>query len=211
VPTVADGADRLGLRICGVGLSPPTPSSVEPIGMPMRPRANGKAIPVGEEADAAGGPDVPLVMLAHVPEAVPALPPPSNSVDDADAPGVDSPVPVELPVVGLAPDRFPAVELMPAQVAVLSAVGPSGETPDVIGLTPGELSSVAPRGIPVPGIAGAGPMPSGEVIPSGDGADGTAPICAEAEALPMRTMAIVAANRRIIAGPSLACLRSQAR
>ena len=54
VPSGADGVDKFGFRICGIGLSPPTPSSVEPIGMPMRPDADGEAIPVGDEADAAG-------------------------------------------------------------------------------------------------------------------------------------------------------------
>jgi hypothetical protein len=48
---VEDGADRVG--ICGTGLSPPTPSSVEPMGMPTRPTLDEVAI-VGDEADAAG-------------------------------------------------------------------------------------------------------------------------------------------------------------
>ncbi|MGA7490038.1 MAG: hypothetical protein WBW74_24205 [Xanthobacteraceae bacterium] len=178
---IMDGADGLGVTICGIGLNPPTPSSVEPIGMPTRPTDADEAIPVGDEAEAAGCPGVVPVMLAHVPEVVPTLPPPSNSVDEADAPGVDIPVPDELPVMELVPDRFPAIELMPLQVVVLSAAGPSGDTPEVMALTPGEFSSVAPRGIPVPGTAGAGPMPSGDVMPSGEGADDTAPTCAQAE------------------------------
>jgi hypothetical protein len=170
VPSIDVGADGLVVGISGMGLSPPTPSSIEPIGIPTRPTADGEAIPVGEEADAAGCPDVALVMPAHVPEAVPTLPPPSNRVDEAEVPGVDMPMPTELPVVEPVADRFPASELTPLQVVVLSAAGPSGDTPEVIGLTPGELNSVAPRGIPVPDTAGAGPIPSGEVMPSGDGA-----------------------------------------
>ncbi len=181
VPGIDVGADGLGVTICGIGLNPPTPSSVEPIGMPTRPTDADDAIPVGDEADAAGCPGVVPVMLAHVPEAVPTLPPPSNSVDEADVPGVDIPVPDGLPVMELVPDRFPAIELMPLQVVVLSAAGPSGDAPEVVGLTPGEFSSVAPREIPVPGTAGAGPMPSGEVMPSGEGADGTALTCAQAD------------------------------
>lgn len=54
VPTVTDGVDRLGARVPGGGLRPPTPSSVEPSGMPTRPRPDAEAMPVGEEADAAG-------------------------------------------------------------------------------------------------------------------------------------------------------------
>jgi hypothetical protein len=54
VPNVEVGADRLGLRTCGIGLSPPTPSSVEPIGMPTRPTLDDEVAVVGDEADAAG-------------------------------------------------------------------------------------------------------------------------------------------------------------
>jgi hypothetical protein len=54
VPSVEDGADGLGLRISGMGLRPPTPSSVEPRGMPTRPTPDGDPIPLGDEADAAG-------------------------------------------------------------------------------------------------------------------------------------------------------------
>jgi hypothetical protein len=209
VPTTEDGADKFGFKTCGIGLSPPTPSSVEPIGMPLRPTDDGEAIPVGEEADAAGDPDVLLPILAQVPDAVPALPPPSNTVDETDVPAVDIPVPTELPVIALMPDKFPAIELTLEQVVVLNAGGPSGNTPDVMGLTPGEFSSVAPRGIPVPGTAGAAPMPSGEVIPSGEAAGGVAPTCADAGPKPINAVDINATvvaviNRRVITGsPSL--------
>jgi hypothetical protein len=54
VPSVESGADGLGLRTSGIGLRPPTPSSVEPKGMPTRPTVDGEAIPVGDEAEAAG-------------------------------------------------------------------------------------------------------------------------------------------------------------
>jgi hypothetical protein len=53
-PSVGDGADGLGARTSGMGLKPPTPSSVEPSGMPTRPTTDDGAIPVGDEADAAG-------------------------------------------------------------------------------------------------------------------------------------------------------------
>ena len=64
----------------------------------------------------------------------------------------------------------------------MPVAGPSGDTPDVIGLTPGDPSSVAPRGIPVGATGEEGPMPSGDVIPSGGRP--FPPICAEAEPPP---------------------------
>jgi hypothetical protein len=140
-------------------------------------------------------------MLAQVPEAVPTVPPPSHNVDEPDVPGVDIPVPDELPVSALMLDKFPAIELMPVQVVVLGAAGPSGEAPDVIGLTPGDASSVAPRGIPVGATAGAGPMPSGDVIPSGGAPGGDMPIpptCAEAALPPNSIAATTVINRRVI-------------
>jgi hypothetical protein len=54
MPRIDVGADGLMVEISGMGLSPPTPSSVEPIGIPTRPTADGEAMPVGDEADAAG-------------------------------------------------------------------------------------------------------------------------------------------------------------
>jgi hypothetical protein len=54
MPRIDVGADGLMVEISGMGLSPPTPSSVEPIGIPTRPTADGEAMPVGDEADAVG-------------------------------------------------------------------------------------------------------------------------------------------------------------
>jgi hypothetical protein len=51
---VALGAAGLAVGICGGGLSPPTPSSVEPMGMPARPTLDDEVAIVGDEADAAG-------------------------------------------------------------------------------------------------------------------------------------------------------------
>lgn len=48
------GADGFELRICGGGLNPPTPSSVEPMGIPARPTLDDEVAIVGDEADAAG-------------------------------------------------------------------------------------------------------------------------------------------------------------
>jgi hypothetical protein len=146
--------------MAGGGLTPPTPSSVEPIGIPTRPLGDVDPIPVGDEADEAGPPVGPVAMPAQVPEAIPARLPPSKSEPDAglEAPMLDPPL------------RLPAVELMPAQVAVLLVVGGlSGDVPEVVGLTPTDPNSVVPSGIPVGGTGAAGPVPRGDVMPSGEG------------------------------------------
>ena len=153
---VSAGTMGFGVGIWPIGLTPPTPSSVEPMGIPMRPGA----VPVGDDDDAAGFPAT-VPMPAQVPDGVPVtMPPPSKS----------EPVPV-LGTPFIPPLKLPATELTPIQVAMLLVVdGMAGDVPDVIGLTPIDPSSVVPSGIPVRGTGAAGPMPSGEVIPSGDGA-----------------------------------------
>jgi hypothetical protein len=145
--------------MAGGGLRPPTPSSVEPIGIPTRPVGDVDPIPMGDEADEAGPSAGPAAMPAQVPEAVPARLPPSNSEPDAglEAPVLDPPL------------KLPAVELMPAHVAVLLVVGGvSGDVPEVVGLTPTDPNSVVPSGIPVGATGAAGPLPSGDVMPSGE-------------------------------------------
>jgi hypothetical protein len=153
---VSAGAMVFGVGTWPIGLTPPTPSSVEPMGTPMRPGA----VPIGDDADAAGLPAV-VPMPAQVPDGVPATtPPPSKS---EPAPALGTPF--------IPPLKLPALELMPTQVAMLLVGGGiAGDVPDVAGLTPIDPSSVVPSGIPVRGTGAAGPIPSGEVIPSGDGA-----------------------------------------
>jgi hypothetical protein len=56
---------------------------------------------------------------------------------------------------------------MPEHVVAV-VVGPTGDAPDVVGLTPGVASSVAPSGMPVPATGAPEPIPSGEVMPRGD-------------------------------------------
>ena len=86
---------------------------------------------------------------------------------------------------------------MPEHVVVLLAVNPSGDVPDVIGLTPGDASSVAPRGIPAGATGDPGPMPSGDVMPSGEGPQMLIPpTCASAEPQPKRTAARVVITKR---------------
>ena len=170
VPNVESGADGVELT-SGGGLTPPTPSSVEPNGMPRRPTGDPNPIPVGDDADDAGPALGPLAIPAQVPDAFP-MPPPSNVVLDPDVPVV--------------PEKLPP---MLEHVVMLPGAAPNGDVPDVIGLTPGDESSVAPMGMPVRGTAGAGPMPSGDVIPSGEpSGDGPIPpICADAVLLATKT------------------------
>jgi hypothetical protein len=161
----------------GGGLKPPAPSSVEPSGIPTRPTVDAEPIPIGDEADAAGDPDGPLTMAAQVPEAVPAIPPPSKTVLEPEVPAA------------------PWASEPPAHVAVAPVAGPSGDAPDDIGLTPGDASSVAPSGMPVGATGEPGPMPSGDVMPSGDGP--LPPICAEAGPAPNNAVAITATVIRL--------------
>ena len=116
--------------------------------------------------------------VAQVVGAVALMPPPSKSaVLDSpgtelpmppDAPVVEPPIPADAPVIGLPiPVDAAVVELMatgageaPAHVAPIN-----GAAPNVVGLTPGVASSVAPRGIPVCPTGALG-MPSGDVMPS---------------------------------------------
>ena len=171
VGAVSDGAIGLRLGIVGIGLRPPTPSSVEPSGTPIRPTPDGDDIVLGD--DDAADPIIP----AQVPDAVAAMPPASKSAVVAEPIGPD------IVALGDVPDRFPAAELMKEHAGVVLVVGVIGDTPDVVGLTPSDPISLLPRGIPVGGTAGAGPMPRGEVMPSGDGT--LAPICADAVPKPM--------------------------
>ena len=165
-PSVESGAEGFTARTSGGGLSPPTPNSVDPNGIPTRATDEGWPIPVGEEAEAAGPATEPLAAVAQVPDTVPAMPPPSKTVlepDDVptipDIPGVDIAVPEK--ACGFEPAMVEHDKLPPMP-------GTRGDVPDVIGLTPGDASSVAPSGIPVGATGDAGPIPSGDVMPSGD-------------------------------------------
>ena len=159
VSALIAGTEGLGLSATDGGLSPPPPSSVEPSGIP-----NG---PTGEPGEASGGD----ADAAQVPIALAVMPPPSN-VALPDSPGVALAVPAVLvepatpadaPVIGLAV----VVEL---PVAADAGNAPThgapikGAAPDVVGLTPGVASSVAPRGIPVCPTGALG-TPSGDVMP----------------------------------------------
>jgi hypothetical protein len=195
VPSVESGADGLGVRTSGGGLRPPTFSPVEPKGMPTRPTADADPIPVGDEADAAGAIDE--LLAAQVPDAVPLRPPPSKTEVEPDVPGFA--MPVELPTAPV-----------PEHAVAPPIAGTSGDAPDVIGLTPGDASSVAPSGIPVGATGAAGPMPSGDVMPSGDGPGDVErpPICADAEPEPNNAAVIAIINRRVMIGLLFVSCRS---
>ncbi len=180
----------------------------------MRPTADGEAIPVGDDADPDGCDKSLAPAVAQVPDAVPVVPPPSNSAVEPDVPPVDIPEPKDVPVVAVPmPLDAPADEAlrpkeacgseppMPAHAVRELVGGIMGDVPDVVGLTPGVASSVAPKGIPVGATAEPGPMPSGDVMPSGDGPGEmlVPPTCAQAAPQPMRTAAMAAVNKRVIA------------
>jgi len=152
-------------KVTGGGLRPPAPSSVDPMGMPTRPTGPPTAIPVGEEADAVGRDVAVLPAGAQVPDAVPVLPPPSKTVVNP-VEGVVELVVEDVPVIG-APKEASGIEPpKPEQTAMSLVERPVGGAP---GDVPDGTSSVAPRGIPVDSTGAAGPTPSGEVMPSGEG------------------------------------------
>jgi hypothetical protein len=157
------GAERFGFRATDGGLRPPPPSSVEPSGIPAGPTVDPGPMDEAKGADA-------VADAAQVVGAVALMPPPSKSVlldsplielaVPADVPVVKPPIPADVPVAGLPMAADAGADEAPAHVAPTK-----GAAPEVIGLTPGVASSVAPRGIPVCPTGALG-MPSGDVMPS---------------------------------------------
>jgi hypothetical protein len=131
-----DETDVVPVTSRGAGLSPPAPSSVDPMGIPTRPTAAPADIPVGDDADAVG--EARLGPAVQVPDAVPVVPP-SNTVAN--------PVMVDAAPVAGAPKEACGTELLKPEHTARSLV----ESPE--GVVPGEVPcgtiSVAPRGIPV--------------------------------------------------------------
>jgi hypothetical protein len=149
--------------------------------MPTRPTGPDEAIPVGEEADAAGRDDAPPVAIAvQVPDAVPAMPPPSK----LDVPALDVPI-----ADGAAVAKHP----------VGTPLGAMGDAPNVSGLIPGDAISVAPSGMPVGATGEPGPIPSGEVASSG-GMESVPVIWANAALQPKSAASIAAINTRPMMG-----------
>jgi hypothetical protein len=196
-PDVETGAVGLRVKTSGGGLSPPTPNSVEPNGMPTRPTGDPNPIPVGDEADDAGPAVEPPATPMQVPDAFPIVPPPSKRADEPGVPVADMALLDEILAIEppMPDDTCGSEPPMLEHVVMLPGAAPSGDVPDVIGLTPGVESSVAPMGIPVRGTAGAGPIPSGDVIPSGDPEGPIPPICADAEPLASKTAVNIASDQ----------------
>jgi hypothetical protein len=193
---VMDETDGVPVTSSGAGLRPPAPSSVDPIGIPTRPTGAPADIPVGDDADAVGLAKVVPPPGAHVPDAVPVVPPSKTVANPVEeellVPMVDA-----VPVVG-APKEASGIEPpKPAQTAMSVVARPAAVAP---GDVPCGTSSAAPRGIPVGEIGAAAPTPSGEVMPSGEG-PGAPPIMltwATAEPGPSATTSIAAVMNRDI-------------
>jgi hypothetical protein len=118
-------------------------------------------------------------------------------------PGIDAPVPIPIPppsyvvVEPTIPDAgFPIAEpVMPEPVNPVAPVVPLGS-----GLTPGDASSAAPKGIPVGGTGEPGPMPNGDVAPM-PGLLLMAPTCAKAAPAQLNSNAdAVTIAKRLIMG-----------
>jgi len=151
----------------------------------------------GDEADAPGLDDA-VVPPAHVPEAVPDMPVLSNR-EVADIP----PVALLLPAIEDPELELPGLEVVgcadaPILEHVPAVMEPRGDVPAAVGLTPGVAISVAPSGIPVTPTDAPGPIPSGEVTPSGTGAPVPTVTWAHAVLLPRRTESVVVTNKRLI-------------
>jgi hypothetical protein len=135
-----------------------------------------------------------------VPDAVPAMPAPSNNGVGADVPLIEPAPAVELPSPEDAVCIDPAVEH-----AVADVVAPAAEGLAAVGLMPGVASSVAPSGMPVMPTGAAVPMPSGDVTPSG-GAAAPKPTCANA-AQTSNSDQTMATIRMPLMDASCACFR----
>src|SRR6516162_1526201 len=180
------GADGCGLSATDGGLTPPLPSSIEPSGIPAGPTDEPGPIDEAAGADA-------VADAAQAPGALAAIPPPSKSAG-LDISGIELAMPAA-PVIGPPTPADAGADEAPAHVAPIT-----GDAPDVIGLTPGVASSVAPMGIQVC-PTGAFGMPSGDVIPSAGSGATFMRACARAEPQPKRTAAVAIAKRVILSRP----------
>jgi len=137
-----DETEGVPVTSSGPGLSPPAPSSVDPMGIPTWPTGAPADMPVGEDADAVG--EARVGPAVQVPDAVPVLPPSkmvANPVAELAMPMVDA-----APVAGAPNDACGTELLKPEQTARSLVESPEGVVP---GEVPWGTISVAPRGIPV--------------------------------------------------------------
>ena len=140
-------------------------------------------------------------MGAHALAPAAVLPPPSNTVEVPDA---DIPVPGAPLAIEFVPNTSPPLKELPEHGAVLLvAAEPSGDMPTVGSVIVADPTPTGPREVPVCGNAGADPIPSGDVGPTGAGA--VVPTWAEADPQATNTVATVASNRRVsLVLPSIA-------
>src|SRR5215470_16657646 len=188
VSELVTGADGFGLSATDGGLTPRLPSSIEPSGIPAGPTDEPGPIDEAAGADA-------VADAAQAPGALAAIPPPSKSAG-LDRPGIKLAMPADAPVIGPPTPADAGADEAPAHGAPIK-----GAAPDVVGLTPGVASSVAPRGIPVC-PTGAFGMPSGDVTPSVGRGEVLMGACAWAAPQPRRTAAVATA-KRVIMGSTL--------
>jgi hypothetical protein len=160
-------------------LTPRLPISVEPIGMPVRGTPPGVVGDVGVD-DAARLPE-PAPHMLWVPDV--SIRADVGGIPDDDIAGIaivlcGVTVPTGMPPPSkLAADPNivdGAVPMVEHTVLPMMPVEGSGA-----GLTPGDVISVAPNGMPVPPTGALGTMPSGEVAES-EGVGITAACCAKA-------------------------------
>jgi hypothetical protein len=184
VPTVGN---TLIVGTAAAELTPRLLISIEPNGIPVR------ALPPDVVGDVDVGVDDEAILLEPAPH-IPDDPDVCSAPED-----VDIPDDVDVPDIAVVPDvaavagaADPAATPPPSKLAVDPNI-PDGEVPVVEhvvplpgieivpvtplvgpGLIPGDASSVAPIGIPVPPTDTPGLLPSGEVMPS-EGVGATAP------------------------------------
>jgi hypothetical protein len=230
-PTEPTTGEIVGVGTAGMPLTPRLPISVEPNGMPVRATLPGAVgvVEVGVDDDATllepepHIPDIPAV--SSVPEVVDTpdalkgceefeTP---NDVDDPDiaiAPPADpavagAPLPIPIPIPppsklvvdpnivdGEVPTVEHAVPLLVLGIVIVPV------TPVGAGLSPPEMISVDPRGMPVGPTDVPGPTPSGEVVPS-VGVGGIAPTCAMAPLQARSAGSTAAINANLIGIPLL--------
>jgi hypothetical protein len=178
-------------------LTPRLPISVEPIGMPVRGTPPGAIGDVGVE-DAARLPD-PAPHMLWVPEVsiradVGGMP--DDDIADVDIPGIVL-IGVTVPTSTPPPSKVVAdPNIVDGAVPMVEHTVPPMVDEIGAGLTPGEVISVAPNGMPVPPTGALGTMPSGDVAES-EGVGITAACCARAW-LHSRTEAVVTIRKRFM-------------
>jgi hypothetical protein len=216
-PTIGD---TVGVGTAGVALTPRLPISNEPNGMPVRATPPGAVGVVAVGVDDAITLFEPEPHIPDIP-AVSSVPGVADTPDVPrmlDIPGdVDDPVPViaALPAVVAvagAPLPIPTPIPPPSKLAVDPNIDDGAEptvehalpldvlgiaivpvTPVGAGLSPGEVSSVEPSGMPVGSTDAPGAAPSGDVALS-VGVVTTVPTCATALLAANSTGIIAASN-----------------